>query len=154
MNNFDKKIQEEIARDEQTHLWMSFVGDSGFLGVIVTKALGPSHAIKQTHSMGINPGGEVQIVGINHDFVNTCDMNRLMSKLEITAKGYVNESMRRLTKIEIDGAPGWATDYSIDDEHGVIWISKDFAMIEGDLKINRCDVTEQFDCVRPIPRGE
>lgn len=66
----------------------------------------------------------------------------------------MNNEVRELTQSEVDGAPGWATDYSINDEYGVVWISKDFAMIDGDLKINRCDVTEPFNHVRPIRRGE
>jgi hypothetical protein len=56
--------------------WLSFVdteksapldeqvpGSGGFLGVAIVRANGPIDAVKRAWTLGINPGGEVQIIG-------------------------------------------------------------------------------------------
>ena len=44
--------------------YLSFVGDDGFRGALWTRAVGPMSAIKRSHVLGINPGGEVMIAEI------------------------------------------------------------------------------------------
>ncbi len=47
--------------------WLSFAGDDGrWLGVAVVRATGMSWAIRRTHELGINPGGEVRAAPIPH----------------------------------------------------------------------------------------
>ena len=92
MNNvFNEKLKEELERNEEVCLWMSFSDNDGFKGVIVTKAFGLSHAIQKTHEMGINPSGEIMSDVIEADTVNPEDFDRLLSKVELIEAGYINK---------------------------------------------------------------
>ena len=82
LNKFYEIMQEEALRDEKVCLWMSFVDDEAFLGVIITEALGLSHAIEKTHDMGINPGGEIRAVEVDPDKINAFDFDRLLSRTD------------------------------------------------------------------------
>lgn len=44
--------------------WCSFADADGFRGVAVVAAPGAVHAIRRTHELGINPGGEVAVVPV------------------------------------------------------------------------------------------
>lgn len=90
MDIFDKKLQEEIKRNEEICLWLSFCDVKGkLLGVIITKTLGISHAIIRTHELGINPGGQIKACEIDQTFVNEGDFDRLLSKVETIKAGYI-----------------------------------------------------------------
>jgi hypothetical protein len=40
--------------------WLSFADDDGFRGVCIVEAMDMIAAVKLTHALGINPGGEVR----------------------------------------------------------------------------------------------
>lgn len=63
--------------------WLSFVGDNGFLGVAIVRAFGEVHAVATAWDQGINPGGEVGIVGpLPSDAIDEHWCNRLLTKEE------------------------------------------------------------------------
>lgn len=71
--------------------WLSFVdtdhpdGDR-FLGVAIVQGTGVEDAVATTWALGINPGGEVMIVGpIAEGTYAATDMDRLLTKAEATA---------------------------------------------------------------------
>jgi hypothetical protein len=61
-----KLLAEEVRSSggKTTIFYLSFVDERGFLGGIWTRAIGPIHALRRTHELGINPGGEVMIVRV------------------------------------------------------------------------------------------
>lgn len=71
--------------------WLSFAdGDrpkgSQFLGVALVSAPGFIEAVRLTHHLGINPGGEVQIMPIPpHHAVPVEYQNRLLTREECAA---------------------------------------------------------------------
>jgi hypothetical protein len=80
-------LTEEDGLEEVT-LWMSFA-DPGrpvgqrFLGVIIIDAPGLATATTMTHTMGINPGGEIQSMEIPEDLeIKPFWKNRLLTKAE------------------------------------------------------------------------
>ena len=48
-------------------MWLSFVNDGKFAGVIITEAMGIADAVCKCHALGINPGGEVMSFEIPED---------------------------------------------------------------------------------------
>lgn len=81
----------EAASPEPGLWWLSFTDPSRpkgdqFLGVAVVEAIGHHHALRQTHILGINPGGEVAGWGpIPVGSVATEWRNRLLSRDEAEA---------------------------------------------------------------------
>lgn len=79
--------------------WLSFVdpdksaprdqqvpGGGGFLGVVIVEAYNPIDAVMVSHNLGINPGGEVSIIGPAPEGVYPeSAMNRLLSAEEAKA---------------------------------------------------------------------
>lgn len=90
---FDKKLQEEKERNQEVCLWLSFSGNDGFKGVIITKTLGLSHAIKKTHEMGINPNGQLMSSVIDPSTIKPEDFDKLMNAEYLIKNGY-GESTR------------------------------------------------------------
>lgn len=85
-------IEQEQQEGKEQILWMSFCDTSKpkgeqFLGVIITKALGPVHALKKTHQMKINPGGEVMSYEVTEiqNFNKVSD--RLLNKKQLKKYG-------------------------------------------------------------------
>ena len=60
-------ITEEMSQPEGW-FYLSFVDDTGFLGIIVVKAHGPTTALKRAHELQINPGGQVMAVRLPDDY--------------------------------------------------------------------------------------
>lgn len=48
-------------------LWLSFVKDDVFQGVIITEAVDVAEAARKCHRLGINPGGEIVSFEIPED---------------------------------------------------------------------------------------
>jgi hypothetical protein len=91
--------KEQIFKAEEdagvrSFIWMSFCDPNKpkgqqFLGVIITQSLGLTHAIKETHERGINPGGEIQSYIFPPGLlVDVKYLNRLMQKEELEAAGF------------------------------------------------------------------
>jgi hypothetical protein len=86
-----------LAREEDnpiTDLWLSFVDrdkpeGEQFLGVIVTKARGPAHAIVKLNEMGICPPGEVASMSVQGERIPPEHFNRLLTRDELIAAGYI-----------------------------------------------------------------
>jgi hypothetical protein len=80
-----KKLeQEELEGGQTAWWWLSFVDETGFLGVCYVLAFGMLTAIKEAHRLGINPGGEVQASSIPLDQKPPNKwLNRLLSKSDI-----------------------------------------------------------------------
>lgn len=66
--------------------WLSFADDSGNLGCCIVYAKNFDEALKKSHHLEINPGGEVQAMVI-HDPLGPYEVDRLYSKTEIEALG-------------------------------------------------------------------
>lgn len=81
------------------YYWLSFVdtdlsdppeqqvsGGGGFLGVVIVEADDPISAVMLTHQLGVNPGGEVAILGPAPEGVYPeSAMNRLLTAEEARA---------------------------------------------------------------------
>lgn len=81
-----QKVLNDEAKNPLQYLFLSFVSDHIFLGGIIVKTHGLAHAIRDTHRMGINPGGEVLATVITDDMVpDESFMNRLLTRAEIEA---------------------------------------------------------------------
>jgi hypothetical protein len=78
----------------ESFIWMSFCDlakpkGEQFLGVVITKTLGPTHALKKTWKLGINPGGEIQFVVIPSDAkIDEKYLDRLLQKPELEEAGF------------------------------------------------------------------
>lgn len=78
-------------------LWLSFCDSDRpkgqqFLGVIIIRAKGLAHAMLATNRLGINPGGEVQMVRIlpQHEHkVDPTHLVRLLSRQDLIEGGYI-----------------------------------------------------------------
>ena len=87
----DKLLLEESQQPERWW-WLSFAGEKGFLGGILTRAQGFASAITKTHLLGINPGGECQGAEIPDEVIESSPYghanfaDRLLSKREIEEK--------------------------------------------------------------------
>lgn len=75
---WDAALAAEDLDPEPGCWWLSFVdtnvaatipleeqkpGGDAFLGVAIVEATGFYHAVMRTHELGINPGGEIQVIG-------------------------------------------------------------------------------------------
>ena len=63
--------------------WLSFVGEEGFKGGALVRAESLFDAVIKTHTLGINPGGQVMGVPVDRDDPGPFEENRLYSKKEI-----------------------------------------------------------------------
>lgn len=88
----DKLLKEEASQPE-SWWWLSFAGDEGFIGAILTKANGFISAVQKTHTLGINPGGEVKGAQLPDEIMDTPTgrkhialADRLLSKSDIETK--------------------------------------------------------------------
>ncbi|WP_131823287.1 hypothetical protein [Mycobacteroides chelonae] len=54
-----------MGKTEQISAWwyLSFAGESGWLGACFIRAASSSAAVKRAHAVGANPGGEVSALG-------------------------------------------------------------------------------------------
>jgi len=89
-----KYIDEWVTSKMRT-LWMSFVDydkpkGERFLGVVIINSLGPTHAMRETHQLGINPGGTIQFTEFeSHKFAEE-DFNILLSKKMLLERGLID----------------------------------------------------------------
>lgn len=88
----NQALSKEIAAGKERYLWMSFADPTKpkgqqFLGVIITKAMGPTDAMLKTHELGINPGGEIKMWEITEP--NQKFVDRLMQKKELESEGLI-----------------------------------------------------------------
>lgn len=68
--------------------WLSFRDNGGrFQGVVMVRAYGLAQAIDITHSLGINPGGEVQAHVVTDRDIRPELLNRLLSEDELKKSG-------------------------------------------------------------------
>ena len=66
-----KRVRKFLATEASQPLtvwWLSFADpdledDQQFLGACLVKAKGPAGAVRVSHELGINPGGQVEAVG-------------------------------------------------------------------------------------------
>ena len=78
----------------ESFIWMSFCDPfkpkgQQFLGVIITQSLGLTHAMRKTHELGINPGGEIQSYILPPGtLLDAKYLDRLMQKEELEAAGF------------------------------------------------------------------
>lgn len=64
--------------------WLSFA-DNGFRGVVVTEAEDLRAAIRRTHRLGINPGGQIMSWEVTAEDVVKYERDRLYTKDELKA---------------------------------------------------------------------
>ncbi len=89
-NRMEELLAKEIAAGQEMRWWLSFAGDGGFRGVIVTKAYGFTHAIKRTHELKINPSGYVEgfCLPESADFPED-KLDQLLSATDLNQLGFV-----------------------------------------------------------------
>ena len=87
------KLLKEESAQPQKWWWLSFADETGFLGAVVTRAHGITTAIMKTHSLGINPGGEVAGFELADEMMDTPEgrkhtqfADQLLSKKDIDEK--------------------------------------------------------------------
>lgn len=89
-------LEEELASGTDAYWWLSFCDPDKptgqqFIGIIIVKAKGFTLAVRRTHSLMINPGGEVQGCEIPIDTpwlpIKDEHLDRLMSKADLKAAG-------------------------------------------------------------------
>jgi hypothetical protein len=74
------------------YLWMSFAGDDDvFLGVIISDELDFVEAVKKSHRLNINPGGQIAGFEIPKSEINESDLWALFSKEELINKDYITD---------------------------------------------------------------
>lgn len=80
---------EEVAAGKLEWYWLSFAGEDGFLGGIVLQGYGPLDAVARSHESQQNPGGEVAILPLGVEDLDTPAewKNRLLSKEEMEKLG-------------------------------------------------------------------
>lgn len=54
------------AKNAEGWWWLSFAGEEGWRGVVVTRARGLASALQRTHRLHLNPGGQVSGALIPH----------------------------------------------------------------------------------------
>lgn len=91
---FNKRLKKEFIENVEKCLWMSFCDSekpkgTQFLGVIITNTLGITHAIDKTHTLGINPGGEVMSHEISSHNINPMHFDKLLSSKNLKEYGYI-----------------------------------------------------------------
>lgn len=95
-----EELENADAWPEGQLWWLSFVdptlapplaeqepGGRSFLGVTVVDAIGPIHAIRKSHELGANPGGEVQVSPVPEDFIPLSYRDRLLSREDLAELG-------------------------------------------------------------------
>lgn len=75
-------LKQEDTNDE-AWLWLSFVDETGFLGVYICKAKGMMHAMASINQKRLNPGGQVICYELAQD-PNEFMTERLLNKEEAT----------------------------------------------------------------------
>lgn len=107
MKKADRELRIQIMLElehEQTQpkrwIWLSFVNEDDFAGVVITKTHGLNHAIQKTHLLGINPGGEVMSYELDDDDRRYQPYSdRLLSKADLADAGFepvsINEALDR-----------------------------------------------------------
>ena len=92
-----KARRDKLLAEEAHHpfgwWWLSFAGEEGFRGAVLTRARGFISAIERTHLLGINPGGEVRGVEVPEEAMRSADgiqhaqhADRLLSRKDIEEK--------------------------------------------------------------------
>jgi len=92
-NRFKEKLETEKEENAMKCMWLSFCDTDKpegeqFLGVIIINCLGLSHAILETHEMGINPNGEIMSSVVNMADYKLEHFNKLLSKADLIEYGY------------------------------------------------------------------
>jgi hypothetical protein len=92
-----EKLLAEEATEPESWWWLSFAGEKGFLGAVLTRAHGFISAVQKTHDLGINPGGE-------------CRGAQLLDKMMATPMGrkHTQYADRLLSKQDIEEKLGGA----------------------------------------------
>lgn len=92
---FNEILKDEAKKNKEICLWMSFRDTkkpkgSRFLGVIIIKTLGLSHAIKKTHELGINPNGDIRSCEVNPSAYEKKHFDVLLSESDLRRFGYID----------------------------------------------------------------
>lgn len=76
-------LTDELCRPPRW-FYLSFADDDGFRGAAIVEAPGEAHAIQLTHTLGINPGGQVAMFAVPDGApVPDAAKNRLLSKRDL-----------------------------------------------------------------------
>jgi hypothetical protein len=104
---YDKLLAEEAAQPEKWW-WMSFVGEEGFRGGILTRAPGFLSAVAKVNILGLSPGGEIKgvdVVSMPEEFKQYAD--RLLSKEDLErfmggTRKWVEKELEEFPEVEHD----------------------------------------------------
>ena|ERR1700688_3762477 len=86
-----QSLLAEEFREPLSWWYLSFAEPGRFLGAVIVQAHGPTSAIQNAHSLGINPGGQVMSLGIGiadgrvEALVPEEMRNRLLTRDEVEA---------------------------------------------------------------------
>jgi hypothetical protein len=94
----DKLLKEE-AQEPESWWWLSFAGEAGFLGAILTRARGFITAVQKTHELGINPGGEVKGVQIPDEIMTQAPIDHTQFADQILSKQDIEEKLGGAAKM-------------------------------------------------------
>lgn len=71
--------------------YLSFMSEDGWLGGCFVAADGPVTAVRISHELGINPGGEVAILWLGSRPLPDHLMNRLLNREEVETDPFAGE---------------------------------------------------------------
>lgn len=87
----------------ETLFYLSFAGDEGFRGAVVTRANGPTTALIKVHRLGINPGGQaltIELPADHHHRVPEDALDRLLNLSDVNAILGPSKTIRELAAEE------------------------------------------------------
>lgn len=76
---------EKKTSGGKTSVYYLSFADVEFLGAVWTRAIGPMSAIRRTHELGINPGGQVMVVKLapGEDLPPSRFFDKLLSRAQL-----------------------------------------------------------------------
>lgn len=96
-----KLINPKTPEDKITkYLWMSFVEDEKFNGVIVSDNIDMIESVRKSHELGINPGGQVAGFQIDSSEIKKEHLWQLMSKNDLIKYDYIDSDKCALGDFE------------------------------------------------------
>lgn len=84
-----EELLNQDLNKERVWYWLSFVDETGFLGVSIVQGGGIIEATSAARTLGCNPGGEVMATEIDIDNVPEQYRNRLLSERELRDAGLI-----------------------------------------------------------------
>lgn len=80
-------LAHERLENAERLWWLSFADADGFRGVVIVRAHGLISAVRLTHQLGVNPGGEVAGSWVDERALERYELNRRYSRAEIDQLG-------------------------------------------------------------------